>query len=267
MDNGVQNVNGMEEKIELAAGLLSRSYRTVVSTGSGISQECGIPTFRGSDGLWNKFRPEELATREAFLGNPKMVWKWYRERLLTAREKEPGPGHFALAELERLLPAFLLITQNVDGLHRRAGSRELVELHGNIGRYRCFEHSHYTELEPGWGDEPPICHCGSMIRPDVVWFGEPLPEAELECAFTETARCSVFMLVGSSCLVQPASLLPSTAKRAGASLIEVNVAPSAATNIVDIFFQGKSGEILPRIVRRVREILSKDEGKSRTRGD
>lgn len=256
MNGGSQNKNRIDDSIEQAAQLLSGSPRTVVSTGAGISQECGIPTFRGPDGLWEKFRPEELATREAFLGNPKMAWKWYRERLLTAGETEPNPGHFALAELEKLLPKFLLVTQNVDGLHRRAGSSELIELHGNIGRYRCFEHSHRMEPDPEWGDEPPVCHCGSLIRPDVVWFGEPLPEAELECAFAETARCSVFMLVGSSCLVQPASLLPATAKRAGASLIEVNVSPSEATHLVDVFLQGKSGEILPLIVGRTREILA-----------
>lgn len=245
-----------DEELERAARWLSSSKRTVVSTGSGISKESGIPTFRDADGLWQNHRPEELATREGFLSNPGLVWKWYRERLLQARDREPNPGHFALAELETLLPSLLLITQNIDNLHRRAGSREVVELHGNIEGYRCLEHSHMFELDPSWGDDPPLCHCGSLIRPDVVWFGEPLPTAEIERAFRESERCDVFLVIGTSGLVQPAAMLPSVAKQAGARLIEVNIEDSAITRIVDIMLKGKSGMILPRLVDRVKKNLS-----------
>lgn len=237
----------MDEKILAAARVLAASRRTVVSTGAGISRESGILTFRESGGLWDRYRPEELATREGFLRNPELVWRWYRERLLTAREKNPNPGHEALAALERRLPRFVLVTQNIDNLHRRAGSSDIIELHGNIERYRCIDHSHPADFDPAWGEEPPRCHCGSFIRPDVVWFGEQLPEAELVRAFEESGRCEVFMLVGTSCVVQPAAMLPGVAKNAGATLIEVNVEPSEATYFVDIFLQGKSGEVLPRL--------------------
>jgi NAD-dependent deacetylase len=179
------------------------------------------------------------------------VWRWYRERLLAARDKQPNPGHTALVALERLLPHFVLVTQNVDTLHRRAGSSDVIELHGNIERYRCLDHSHMSDFDPAWGDSPPRCHCGSLIRPDVVWFGEALPADALERALDEAARCEAFMLVGTSCLVRPAAMLPSISKQAGAALIEVNITPSEATYFVDIYLQGKSGEILPRLAEAV----------------
>jgi NAD-dependent deacetylase len=231
----------------------------VVSTGAGISKESGIPTFRDLDGLWESHRPEELATREGFASNPGLVWRWYRERLATAEAHEPNPGHYALAELERLLPRLLIVTQNIDNLHQRAGSREVVELHGNINRYRCLEYGHPAEPKAEWGSEPPICHCGSMIRPDVVWFGEPLPEAELECAFKETQRCDLMLVIGTSGLVQPAASLPVLAKQVGAVMIEINASRSELTALADIFLMGPSGEILPRISNNVREMLGDTE--------
>ena len=154
--------------------------------------------------------------------------------------------------MEKLCRNFLLITQNVDNLHRRAGTKELVELHGNMERFRCMDHSHRHNFNPEWGDEPPVCHCGSLIRPDVVWFGEPLPEAELECAFRETEKCDVFLVVGTSGIVQPAAILPSIAKNHGAFVIEVNIKESAITPIADISIRGKAGEILPMIVEEMR---------------
>jgi NAD-dependent deacetylase len=245
-----------ESLIDAAARVLSNSRSAIILTGAGISKESGIPTFRDSDGLWQTYRPEELASREGFLSNPSLVWSWYRQRLKTARETNPNAGHIALAELERLLPKVLLITQNVDNLHHRAGSREIVELHGNIERYRCFEYGHPASEDESWGDEPPRCHCGSLIRPDIVWFGEPLPEAELECAFGETGRCDTCFVVGTSGLIYPAAGLPHVAKNAGAILIEVNVEASGVTQAVDIFLEGKSGEILPELVSRIADKLS-----------
>lgn len=246
----------MDEALRTAARALDESRSTAVSTGSGISRESGIPTFREADGIWNRYRPEELATREGFLANPALVWRWYRERLCSARDREPNPGHIALADLERLLTRLVLITQNVDNLHQRAGSTDVIELHGNIERYRCLDHDHPAAFDPAWGDTPPRCRCGSFIRPDVVWFGEPLPASALERAFHEAARCDVFMLIGTSCLVQPAAMLPMVASNAGARLIEVNVAPSEATSRVDIFLRGKSGELLPRLVEEVLALRS-----------
>ncbi len=248
----------MDEKIKDAARILNESRRTAISTGSGISRESGIPTFRDADGLWKQYRPEELATREGFLRNPELVWRWYRQRLLAAREKEPNPGHMALADLERLLPHVVLITQNVDNLHQRAGSTDVIELHGSIERYHCLDHAHPVDFDSGWDDTTPRCHCGSPIRPDVVWFGEALPASVLARAFDEAGRCDVFMLIGTSCLVQPAAMLPSVAANAGAHLIEVNIEPSEATYFVDIFLQGKSGEMLPRLIEAVTAMRGED---------
>lgn len=245
----------MDALLESAARAAACSRRTVVLTGAGISRESGIPTFREAEGLWERYRPEDLATREGFMSNPGLVWKWYMERLFTAREKEPNPGHEALARLEELLPHLLIVTQNIDNLHQRAGSREVIELHGSIERFRCAEWSHPARYDPSWGDEPPVCHCGSIIRPDVVWFGEPLPQAEIECAFRESAICDLFLIVGTSGLVTPAARLPMLAAEAGARLVEVNVAPSALTPCVDFFLEGRSGEVLPGLVDRVGEIL------------
>ena len=244
----------INELIEIAAGKLASSRRTIVLTGAGISKESGIPTFREADGIWQNYKPEELATREAFMANPSRVWRWYRERALSVREKQPNPAHYALVELEALLPHFLLITQNIDNLHRRAGSKEIVELHGNIERFKCFDHSHPYELT-SWEDEPPTCYCGSLIRPDVVWFGEPLPQAELECAFAETEKCDVFVSIGTSAVVKPAGLLPYIAKRYNAFLIEVNVEESEVTEIADIVLRGKAAEVLPELVKYVRKII------------
>jgi len=243
------------ERIQSAARLTAHCRRMVVSTGAGISQESGIPTFRDEDGLWMKYRPEELATREGFLSNPRLAWKWYRERLAAARQKKPNAGHFALSAIETLVPSFLLVTQNIDNLHRRAGTRELVELHGNIERYRCFDYAHPAREDPSWGDEPPRCLCGSLVRPDVVWYGEPLPQAELECAFRESQKCDLFLVVGTSGVVQPVVLLPAIAKQSGAKVIEVNTTTSETTPIADVFLEGKAGEILPILVGEIKNVL------------
>lgn len=259
MPDDMEQETRLSEKIEQAASMIVRSRRMVVTTGAGISKESGIPTFRDPEGLWSRYKTEELATREAYLSDPKLVWGWYRERLRLAREVEPNPAHFALVELEKLLPRFLLVTQNVDNLHRRAGSREIIELHGCIERYRCFDYAHPAQESPDWGDEPPRCHCGSLIRPNVVWFGEPLPEAELECAFGETQRCDLLLVIGTSGLVYPAARLPNLAKQVGANVIEVNTKSSEITHTSDLFLEGESGKILPEIVALVRKSLSGHE--------
>jgi NAD-dependent deacetylase len=245
----------MENPLENASRVLARSKKTVALTGAGISKESGIATFRDADGLWREHKPEEIATREAFMDNPELVWRWYMDRLFKAREKNPNNGHYALADLEKILPEFLVITQNVDNLHRRSGCRNLVELHGNIERFKCIDRSHPANYDRSWGDTPPSCHCGSMIRPDVVWFGESLPAAEIERAFTESADCDTFLIVGTSGLVTPAASLPGIAKRNGAFLIEVNTNRSAITPIADIFLQGRSGSLLPMIRDSVRELI------------
>jgi len=250
-------MNGL---IDRAASILARSRRAAALTGAGISRESGIPTFRDEDGIWGKYRPEDLATLEGFLADPGLVWRWYMERLFTARTKKPNPGHYALARLEKILPRLVLVTQNIDDLHRKAGSCDIVELHGNIEKFRCLEAAHPAVYDPDWGDDPPLCGCGSIIRPGVVWFGEALPEKEIERGYRESERCDVMLVVGTSGLVSPASLLPLEAKNAGAAVIEVNTDRSAITPLADIFLEGRSGEVLPGLVSRTEEIIRKAGG-------
>ncbi|MBI5267041.1 MAG: NAD-dependent deacylase [candidate division Zixibacteria bacterium] len=223
-------------------------------TGAGISAESGVPTFRSADGLWNKFKPEELASMAAFVANPKMVWEWYNWRRELIANVKPNAGHFAIAELSALLPRFTLVTQNVDGLHALAGSRNIVELHGNIGRSKCSDCGLLVpedcHIDPS---AIPACRgCGGKIRPDVVWFGEMLDPNIIDAAFREAERCDLFLSVGTSALVHPAATLPVVAKRHGATLIEVNLEPTPLSAMADISVQGKSGDVLPVVVEALK---------------
>ncbi len=232
---------------------LRAAERVAVLTGSGVSAESGVPTFRNAQtGLWARYDPTELATPQAFLRNPRLVWDWYDYRRKIILAAQPNPAHYALVDLEQHYPNFTLITQNIDSLHWRAGSRELLELHGNIARTRCFECGTHA---PGWDEEgelPPRCaRCGGLLRPDVVWFGEGLPEQELRRAYRAAERSQVFLSVGTSAMVQPAASLPLIARRAGAFLIEINTEETALSVMADCWLQGKAGEVLPELVRRV----------------
>ncbi len=226
--------------------LLSRDVPVAVLTGAGISAESGVPTFRGEDGLWKKFKPEELANVDAFLRNPDLVWGWYRHRREIIDKVNPNPGHYALAQMEKRISDFTLITQNIDGLHRRSGSANILELHGNIQRNKCIKCNRiYEELPDETSDKVPGCGCGGMIRPDVVWFGEMLPQQVIRDAFKAAERSAVFISIGTSAIVQPAASLPVAAKAKGAYLVEVNVERTVLTHLADESFLGKSGEILP----------------------
>jgi NAD-dependent deacetylase len=223
-------------------------------TGAGISAESGIATFRDAqDGLWTRFDPRELATPAAFARNPKRVWDWYawrRERVAAAR---PNPGHLALAELERRAPEFVLITQNVDGLHQRAGSRNVVELHGNIGRVKCSREGTCVERWETQGDEVPRCpNCGALLRPDVVWFEELLPAEALAKAEDAVRRCDVLLVVGTSAEVYPAAALPAEASASGATVVEVNPDPTPLSRRADYLLTGPAGEVLPALLKRLR---------------
>jgi NAD-dependent deacetylase len=230
---------------------LRNAHSVAVLTGSGVSAESGVPTFREAQtGLWARFDPEELATPEAFARDPRLVWEWYAWRRKLVEKAAPNPGHEALAELERHIPSFALITQNVDGLHRRAGSRNIVELHGNIRRSKCSRES--VVVEPGEGDTgiPPSCpRCGVLLRPDVVWFGEALPADALAQAFDATRSCDLFFSVGTSSLVQPAASLPFEALRHGAMVVEVNPNETPLTRHATYALQGLAGEVLPALVK------------------
>jgi NAD-dependent deacetylase len=229
--------------------IIREARRVSVLTGAGISAESGIPTFRGKDGLWNSFRPEELANFDAFMANPELVWEWYRFRRDILRRAEPNAGHRALAAWEAVAGEFTLVTQNVDGLHARAGSRNIVELHGNIECDRCLDCG-ATRVGPpgGSGDLVPVCPCGGRMRPDVVWFGEMLPAHAIHRADRAAAACDLFLAVGTSAIVQPAATYPRLAKYRGAVVVEVNTEPTPVSAYADFTLYGPAGEILPRLV-------------------
>ncbi|CAB50112.1 NAD-dependent protein deacetylase [Pyrococcus abyssi] len=244
------------------ARVLASSKNAIAFTGAGISAESGVPTFRGKDGLWNKYRPEELATPEAFARNPKLVWEFYKWRINKILKAKPNPAHYALVELEDMGILRAVITQNVDDLHREAGTRNLIELHGNIFRVKCTKcnFKEYLKesqrLEEVLKEDLPKCpRCGSLLRPDVVWFGEPLPREELDRAFKLAEKADAVLVVGTSGLVYPAAYIPYIVKESGGTVIEVNVEESAITPIADFFLRGRAGEVLPRVVHEVRRLL------------
>ncbi len=233
---------------------LRSAERVTVLTGSGVSAESGVPTFRDAQtGLWAQFRPEQLATPEAFERDPKLVWEWYAWRRELVARAEPNPAHLALAELESSVRDFQLVTQNVDGLHQQAGSRNVLEFHGNITRNKCARES---TLVNGWEDTgtvPPTCpSCGGPIRPDVVWFGEAIPPAVLERAFGAAESCDMFFSIGTSSLVQPAAGLAEVALRAGACVVEINPNPTPMTSIAEYSLQRPAGEALPELMAALR---------------
>jgi NAD-dependent deacetylase len=235
---------------ELALAL-RRATRLVALTGAGISAESGVPTFRDAlHGLWAKFDPRELATPTAFARHPKLVWDWYAARREALAGVAPNPGHVALARMDALVPDFLLATQNVDGLHARAGSRRLVELHGNIARVRCSrEHGVVAAWDPPGDESPPRCpRCGAFLRPDVVWFEEALPEDALARAEAAARRAEVMLVIGTSAEVWPAAGLAHTAKAAGARLVEVNPEATPLSGLADDLLRAPSGIALPALV-------------------
>lgn len=232
---------------------LRRAQQVAVLTGAGVSAESGVPTFREAQtGLWARYDPQQLATPQAFRRNPQLVWEWYEWRRDLIGSAEPNPAHHALAEMERHIPAFTLITQNIDNLHREAGSRNLVELHGNIGRNKCFEEGRIvTDWDPTT-DTPARCpECGGLVRPDVVWFGEALPANALAEAIAATRACDVFLSVGTSALVHPAAALPLEAAENGARTVEVNPEETPVSVWMDYILSGPAGEVLPALVTAV----------------
>lgn len=229
---------------------IATARKVAVLTGAGISAESGVPTFRDAQtGLWAQFDPLKLATPDAFRRNPKLVWDWYAWRRQRVAGAHPNAGHRALVALEGRVSDFVLITQNVDGLHRRAGNRNIVELHGNIGRVKCSRENtvveHWTEV----GDEVPRCgSCGALLRPDVVWFEEALPADALRAAEDAASRCQILLVVGTSAEVYPAAALPDYAKRAGATIVEINPNPTPLSDVADYVLRGPAGVVLPALV-------------------
>ena len=237
---------------------LRQARRVAVLTGAGVSAESGVPTFRDPDGLWQKFRPEELANVEAFLANPTLVQGWYAHRREVVETVEPNAGHHALAALERWVVGrggeFLLATQNVDGLHERAGSERLVELHGSLRRSHCLDcgaPAPPPTAAPAAGGAAQCAACGGLVRPDVVWFGETLPEEPIARATQAAALADVYLSVGTSAVVYPAAGLPQLARQGGAYVAEVNPTPSDIAWRLDEQVAGAAGTVLPELVERV----------------
>ncbi len=232
---------------------LAKAKSVAVLTGAGISAESGVPTFRGEDGLWKNLKPEELASMDAFLKNPDLVWQWYQFRRDLMRDITPNAAHYVLADMEAKVEDFTLSTQNIDGLHIRAGSQHVLELHGNISRNRCnscgklIEHSFEEEKKAVH------CECGGFVRPDVVWFGETLPAKPLYDSFAAAERADVYLSIGTSAVVQPAASLPLEAKNYNAYVVEINLEPTEISSLVDEQYHGPAGSLLPELYKLVEE--------------
>jgi NAD-dependent deacetylase len=248
-----------------AALLLGQARRAVVFTGAGMSAESGVPTFRdGLSGLWARYDASRLAAAEAFHADPDLVWGWYEWRRAAARAAEPHAGHLAVAEIEARLPGTVVITQNVDDLHERAGSRAPVHLHGSLFAPRCIGSGAHApavaavpdadgpgadDLGDGRRIPPPRCdRCGALVRPGVVWFGETLPQAALETAVNAAAACEVLLIIGTSGVVYPAAEIPRIAARGGAAVIQINPEPTPLDLICTVNLRGTAAQVLPALV-------------------
>ena len=240
--------------LDIVSARLRAARRVAVLTGAGVSAASGMPTFRGADGLWKKVRAETLATPEGFEDDPKLVWEWYDWRRQVIRDATPNAAHEVLARWTRERPGTTVITQNVDGLHERAGTERLIRLHGSIWRLRCAHACAAGRRD--WHDDtaplpslPPRCpHCGGLAHPAVVWFGASLDAGDLARASEAAAECDVFLTVGTSAVVYPAAGLVHQAKRHGAFTVEINVEPTDVSGAVDVAVKGKAEEVLPTLV-------------------
>lgn len=232
---------------------LRSSRHVCVLTGSGISAESGVPTFREAQtGLWEQFDPHELATPEAFQSDPELIWKWYRWRRELIAKVEPNAGHKALVDLAGQVNEFTLVTQNVDGLHQRAGSQNVIEFHGNLFEDRCFVEGCVVTDDYDASATVPTCPgCGSNLRPGVVWFGEAIPQNALQDSMTAASSCDLFLSIGTSSLVWPAAGLADTARAAGATIVEVNPDTTPLSNATDFQLNGNAGTILPELLERL----------------
>ncbi len=236
---------------------LEHSSTIAVLTGAGISAESGIPTFRGQDGLWKNYRVEELATPEAYAKNPLLVWEWYKLRFETVMNAQPNAAHHALVKLSEQKD-LTLVTQNVDGLHERAGSQNVLELHGNITKSRCERCGFLEALQIGF-ELPPMCkRCGSRMRPNVVWFGENLPADIFQKAVEAFANCEVALIIGTSAVVEPAASLARLAKQQGAFVIEINPTETPLSSVADLSLRTSASEGMTKLLTDIKQILNSE---------
>ena len=232
---------------ELIRNQTKNIKKIVFVTGAGISQESGIPTFRGKEGLWRNYDPMKLATIDAFYDNPKLVWEWYNERRRNIFQAQPNLGHKAIAELEKYAQVVVL-TQNIDGLHQKAGSSKVLELHGSIVRIKCSVCDFKDEIVTEISEIPPLCKCGNILRPDVVWFGESLPQDVWQKAIMFASQCDLMVIVGTSLVVSPANTLPIYAKQNDAILVEINPENTEMSSEMDLAIRNSSATTLPEFV-------------------
>jgi len=243
-------VHDFESPAETVRKWLANAASVAALTGAGISAESGIPTFRGPGGLWRTYRAEDLATPQAFARDPHLSWEWYNWRRGIIATAEPNAGHVALAEVERRLPSFTLLTQNVDGLHDRAGSRRILKVHGDIWTLRCTACAREWRYErPSLPELPPKCECGGLARPGVVWFGEGLPEDVWSAAVDAVRAAQVLLVIGTSALVYPAAGLVQLAQSAGAKVVEINVAETPVSAMVDLSWRASATTALPQLIQ------------------
>jgi len=232
---------------DLIEDKIQRFRKIVFVTGSGISQESGIPTFRGKDGLWRNHDAMKLATIDAFYDNPKLVWEWYNERRMNIFQAHPNPGHEAIAELEKYAEVVVL-TQNIDGLHQKSGSSKVLELHGSIVKIKCSVCDYKEKILTEISELPPLCKCGNILRPDVVWFGESLPQDVWQNAINLASNCDLMIIAGTSLVVSPANTLPIYAKQNNATLVEINPVDTEMSEEMDVTIRNASAEYLPKLI-------------------
>ena len=232
---------------ELIEDKIQRFKKIVFVTGAGISQESGIPTFRGKDGLWRNHDAMKLATIDAFYDNPKLVWEWYNERRMNIFQAQPNSGHEAIAELEKYAEVVVL-TQNIDGLHQKSGSSKVLELHGSIVKIKCSVCDFKEEILTEISGLPPLCKCGNILRPDVVWFGESLPQDVWKNAINFASSCDLMIIAGTSLVVSPANTLPIYAKQNNATLVEINPEDTDMSGEMDVIIRNTSAESIPKLV-------------------
>lgn len=232
---------------------LKTAKHIVIFTGAGVSAESGIPTFRDAQtGLWAQYDPEDLATPQAFQRNPRLVWDWYAWRRSLVAQAQPNAAHYAIARLAQLVPHLTVITQNIDNLHQEAGSQSVIELHGNLQRTKCFTDGLLVESWAETDDIPPLCpRCGGLLRPDVVWFGENLPQQKLRKALQAVRDCDILLSIGTSSMVYPAAALPIEALQHGATVVEINPNPTPLTRHVDFAIPAPAGQILPTLIQKL----------------
>ncbi len=240
------------DELHKVADFFKKGYRISVLTGAGISAKSGVPTFRGKGGIWDKYDPHEVGTAEAIKLRPEKVWEMHEDLRRTIASNKPNPAHFAIAELEKVFESVTVITQNVDNYHQEAGSSNVLELHGNAWRVKCTkENKTWIDHTLNYDILPPKCKCGAILRPDVVFFNEPLSKEVIDTAYSEVIKANILMVIGTSCVVYPAAYLPILAKQTDAKLLEFNIELTPISEYADVTILGDATVTVPELLKRI----------------